>query len=103
MRLSALALGATLLLAPLSGCVTVSPYGYDAKTPTPEAVSYAESLLARPSESLTDEEVAFLSLYAQQAEARNTQAQAEFMQTTYLISTGLSVLSIVVLLIERAN
>ncbi len=101
MKASTLVLGALLLFAPLSGCATVSPYGDDAKAPTAEAVAYAESLLARPSETLTDEEVAFLSLYAQQAEARNTQAHTQFIQTTYLVSTGLSLLSIVVLIIDR--
>ncbi|WP_420455203.1 hypothetical protein [Rubrivirga sp.] len=103
MRPSSLALAAVLLLAPLSGCVTVSPYGDDAKTPTAEATAYAEALLARPSETLTDEELAFLTLYAQQAEARNTQARAEFEQNVFFVSTGLSVLSAVILLIDRLN
>ena len=92
-----------LLLAPLSACVTVSPYGSDAKVPTAEATAYAEALLARPPESLTDEERAYLMVYAQQAEARNTQARAEFEQTVFFVSAGLSVLSAILVIADRVD
>lgn len=95
------ALAVLLLVAPLSACVTVSPYGDDAKEPTAEATAYVETLLARPPESLTEEEVEFLTLYAQQAEARNTQARAEFEQSLTLLTTGFSVLSAVILIAQR--
>ena len=103
MRLPSLVLVAALLLVSTSGCVTVSPYGDDAKVPTAQATAYAETLLARSPETLTEPERAFLSLYAQQAEARNTQARAQFEQTVYAISTGLSILSLVAFLIDRVD
>ena len=100
MRLAPTVLVAVLALTSLSACVTVSPYGDDANTPTAEATAYAEALLAQPPESLTDAERAFLSLYAQQAEARNTQARAQFEQTVFFVSLGLSVLSVLLAVVE---
>ena len=97
------ALLALLLAAPLGACSTVSPYGNDAKRPTAEATAYAEALLARSPESLTEDEIEFLALYAQQAEARNTQARAEFEQGVFLVTTGLSLLSAVLLIVDRTT
>ena len=102
MRPLSLVLVAAVLVS-TSGCATVSPYGDDAKRPTAQATAYAETLLARPPETLTDSERAFLSLYAQQAEARNTQARAQFEQTVYAISAGLSILSLVAFLVDRVD
>ena len=95
------ALAVLLLVAPLSACVTVSPYGDDANEPTVEATAYAEALLAKPPESLTDAERAYLTLYAQQAEARNTQARAQFEQSLTLLTTGFSVLSAIIIIVDR--
>ncbi|MGB3545307.1 hypothetical protein [Rubrivirga sp.] len=89
-----------MLSGPLSGCVTVSPYGPNDKEPTVEAMTYAEELLARPPESLTEEEVEYLSLYALQAEARNTQARAEFEQTVFFVSLGITIATVLVSLAD---
>ena len=104
MRVSTVALAVVLCLAPLSGCVsTVSPYGDRSEAPTAEATAYAETLLARPPATLTESERAFLDLYAQQAEARNVQARAQFEQKVFALSLGLSLLSVVAVLIERTT
>ena len=81
----------SLLLVTATGCATVSPYG-DSNTPPAAAEAYAERLLAQDPETLTVDEREFLLVYAQQAEARNTQARAQFEQNVFFVSAGLSLL-----------
>ena len=100
MRQIASFFAALVLVTSLSACATVSPYG-QAAAPTPEAQAYAGELLQKPPQALTEDEREFLLLYAQQAEAHNQQARTRFEQTVFVASTGLSVLSAVVFLIDR--
>ncbi|MGI9175699.1 MAG: hypothetical protein ACR2GR_10320 [Rhodothermales bacterium] len=100
MRYAATFLAALLLFTSLSACATVSPYG-EATQPKPEVQAYVDALLEKSPETLTEEEQAFLLLYAQQAEARNTQAQAQFEQGVFFVSGGLTLLSTLILVIDR--
>ena len=100
MRHTPILLIAVLLAVLLSACATVSPYG-EATKPSPEAQAYAEVLLEKPPETLTEEERAFLLVYAQQAEARNEQARAQLEQGVFAISTGLTIMSATVVLLDR--
>ena len=90
------------LFTSLSACVTVSPYG-EAIQPKPEAQAYAEALLEKSPETLTEEEHAFLLLYAQQAEARNTQAQVQFLQNVFIVNLGLTLLTSALIAIDRID
>lgn len=89
-----------VLVTSLSACATVSPYG-QATAPAPEAQAYVEELLQKPPRDLTEAEREFLLLYAQQAEARNQQAQTQFEQAIFFASTGVSLLSTIVFLLSR--
>ena len=102
MRYAVKLLAALFLFTSFSACATVSPYG-DSMKPAPETRAYAEALLEKPPETLTEEERAFLLLYAQQAEARNTQAQAQFEQNVFFISMGITILSWALFAVDRID
>jgi hypothetical protein len=98
MRLSTLALSALLLL---SGCRTLDPFGSEG-VPSEWTVR-AEQLQTKAPEDLTEEEVAFLAVYADHIQAYNQGRMGESLNILAIVAAGGTAVAVILAQIAAAD